>query len=304
MPQDSASASLFDRIMAWIRNLAPGGGRPGSSAPQEEQASRTLPDLDTIDTQDVGGAPSQAMPPPTDHDKPNLAEPIDHSDFDDAAGAYVGGEDYDTISSDPDEVEHVHHAVHGVDDDDDDAADQAIDTSREDRPVDRAPGGEAASQQVTGVPDAYESGEPTERDDATGDTSADHGIPAASLDQADVETADSGPQASPAVDDSPTEAAHFPESAGQMPIGTPDTPHDDGGAIPAGAVRGDGTTHAPEGYPVKAIAASMIYLLPRYPAWASATADICFATEDDAIAAGYRAPGRRGHASHGDTSGE
>jgi hypothetical protein len=63
--------------------------------------------------------------------------------------------------------------------------------------------------------------------------------------------------------------------------------------IGTGAVRGDGTTSTPEGYPVKGNASSKIYHLPHFPSYASTKAEFCFATEQDAINAGFRAPGRR-----------
>lgn len=69
----------------------------------------------------------------------------------------------------------------------------------------------------------------------------------------------------------------------------------DGGAdsVPEGAVRGDGTTDTPPGYPIKGNASSKIYHLPEYPSYKGTKAEYCFATEEDAIAAGYRAPGKR-----------
>jgi hypothetical protein len=67
----------------------------------------------------------------------------------------------------------------------------------------------------------------------------------------------------------------------------------DDGDLPAGAVRGDGTTNTPEGYPIKGNSSSMIYHLPHFPSYANTKAEYCFATEDDAVAAGYRAPGKR-----------
>ena len=63
--------------------------------------------------------------------------------------------------------------------------------------------------------------------------------------------------------------------------------------VPAGAVRGDGGTEPPAGYPVKGNANSMIYHLPSFPSYKSTKAEYYFASEDDAIAAGYRAPGKR-----------
>ncbi len=63
--------------------------------------------------------------------------------------------------------------------------------------------------------------------------------------------------------------------------------------MPVGAVRGDGTTDTPDGYPVKGNASSMIYHLPSFPSYKSTKAEFCFATEQDALNAGYRAPGKR-----------
>ncbi|MDQ4044375.1 MAG: hypothetical protein M3173_02865 [Chloroflexota bacterium] len=83
---------------------------------------------------------------------------------------------------------------------------------------------------------------------------------------------------------------------------TPQALADDGGAgsastraddAPAGAVRGDGTTSTPPGYPVKGNANSMIYHLPSFPSYGGTKPEFCFATEQDAINAGYRAPGKR-----------
>ncbi|MDQ4099958.1 MAG: hypothetical protein M3121_05625 [Chloroflexota bacterium] len=62
---------------------------------------------------------------------------------------------------------------------------------------------------------------------------------------------------------------------------------------PRGAVRGDGSEHCPPGYPVKGNANSKIYHLPEMSSYAATKAEFCFATEDDAVGAGYRAP-RRG----------
>ncbi len=80
-----------------------------------------------------------------------------------------------------------------------------------------------------------------------------------------------------------------------------------GESAPAGSVPGDGGTEAPEGYPVKGNANSMVYHLPDFPSYAGTKAEHYFATEEDAIAAGYRAPGnvrRTGDATSRPTSGE
>ncbi len=82
-----------------------------------------------------------------------------------------------------------------------------------------------------------------------------------------------------------------PPARSERAAASPDAGTDTG--MPAGAVRGDGTTDTPPGYPVKGNANSKIYHLPAFPSYKSTKAEFCFATEQDAIAAGYRAPGRR-----------
>jgi hypothetical protein len=61
----------------------------------------------------------------------------------------------------------------------------------------------------------------------------------------------------------------------------------------AGAVRGDGTSNTPPGYPVKGNGSSMIYHTPEMPSYRGTKPEWCFATEEDAIAAGFRAPRAR-----------
>ncbi|MEJ7900238.1 MAG: trigger factor [Thermomicrobiales bacterium] len=61
----------------------------------------------------------------------------------------------------------------------------------------------------------------------------------------------------------------------------------------AGAVRGDGTADAPDDYPIKGNADSMIYHAPDSGSYANTIAEWHFATEDDAVNAGFRAPANR-----------
>src|SRR5665811_1226645 len=65
------------------------------------------------------------------------------------------------------------------------------------------------------------------------------------------------------------------------------------GTGPEGSVRGDGTSNTPDGYPIKGNASSKIYHMPGMPSYNGTKPEWCFATEEDAIAAGYRAPGGR-----------
>ncbi len=63
-------------------------------------------------------------------------------------------------------------------------------------------------------------------------------------------------------------------------------------AVPAGAVAGDGSATCPPDHPIKGNAGSMIYHLPGQPSYDRTVAEFCFASEQDAEAAGYRAPKR------------
>lgn len=58
-------------------------------------------------------------------------------------------------------------------------------------------------------------------------------------------------------------------------------------------VRGDGTVDCPESHPVKAKVSSMIYYVPENGHYGLTVPDVCFASDADAQAAGYRPP-RRG----------
>lgn len=64
-------------------------------------------------------------------------------------------------------------------------------------------------------------------------------------------------------------------------------------AIEPDWVRGDGSDECPESHPIKAKASSMIYYVPESGHYSLTLPDVCFASPEDAIAAGYRAP-RRG----------
>lgn len=57
---------------------------------------------------------------------------------------------------------------------------------------------------------------------------------------------------------------------------------------PANSVRGDGTPNCPEGYPIKGNARSKIYHTPADSSYEGTIPEFCFATEDDARAAGFR----------------
>ncbi len=62
----------------------------------------------------------------------------------------------------------------------------------------------------------------------------------------------------------------------------------DGAELPKGAVAGTGETDCIEGFPIKGNASSMIYHVPGSSSYDRTIPEMCFATEDDAVAAGYR----------------
>lgn len=57
--------------------------------------------------------------------------------------------------------------------------------------------------------------------------------------------------------------------------------------LPNGAVAGDGSVDCPEGFPLKGNASSMLYHAPGTPSYDATIPEMCFATDDDAVAAGY-----------------
>ena len=59
---------------------------------------------------------------------------------------------------------------------------------------------------------------------------------------------------------------------------------------PPNAVRGDGTTTCPAGYPVKGNADSGIYHTPDSPAYGQTIPEFCFASTSAAEVGGFRAP--------------
>jgi hypothetical protein len=60
-------------------------------------------------------------------------------------------------------------------------------------------------------------------------------------------------------------------------------------SAPEGSVRGDGTAVCPADYPIKGNAKSRIYHRPTDPSYDNTVPEFCFATEDAAKAAGFRA---------------
>jgi hypothetical protein len=67
-----------------------------------------------------------------------------------------------------------------------------------------------------------------------------------------------------------------------------------------GQVEGDGSRDCPEKFPIKGNSSSMIYHLPGGRSYDQTIPEVCFATEDDAAAAGYRAS--KAGAAHADAN--
>ena len=61
-------------------------------------------------------------------------------------------------------------------------------------------------------------------------------------------------------------------------------------SVPEGAVRGDGSTACPEAFPIKGNATSRIYHQPGTASYERTVPELCFASEEAAETAGFRAP--------------
>ena len=112
---------------------------------------------------------------------------------------------------------------------------------------------------------------------------------------------DSGGSASAQAGTATTSADATAPAAGQPSASTADasqaqsgtgtaTAQVDDPTLPAGAVRGEGSNTCPEAYPIKGNAGSMIYHLPGQPSYDRTVPEFCFATIEEAEAAGFRAP--------------
>lgn len=75
------------------------------------------------------------------------------------------------------------------------------------------------------------------------------------------------------------------------------------GSGPGGSVRGDETGSCPADFPIKGNSSSKVYHVPGIPSHQGTKAEWCFATEEQAQAAGYRPPGQRNRGGSGASSG-
>ncbi|MBA3450801.1 MAG: Re/Si-specific NAD(P)(+) transhydrogenase subunit alpha [Chloroflexia bacterium] len=96
----------------------------------------------------------------------------------------------------------------------------------------------------------------------------------------------------PAPSEAPVSTAAGQTSTSDAVSGSTETKNSEGdaAAIPDGAVAGDGTSDCPGDFPIKGNASSQIYHEPGSGSYGRTIAELCFATADDAEAAGFRAP--------------
>ncbi len=112
--------------------------------------------------------------------------------------------------------------------------------------------------------------------------------------EAEDQTAAIGIAAVPATkDQEPAEGAADAESDAGADRASDEASHGgvegESGDLPQGAVQGTGEAECVEGYPIKGNASSMIYHGPGSSSYDRTIPEMCFATEEAAEAAGYRA---------------
>jgi hypothetical protein len=141
------------------------------------------------------------------------------------------------------------------------------------------------------APDGAGNLEATAGDDYSAERSADMAAgtsPESTTTSAIGDEMASGEEADDLVGEPPTES---PAPGVAVDMGAETEPEGSGGH--PGAVRGDGTADTPPGYPIKGNASSMIYHTPDMPSYRGTKPEWCFATVEDAQAAGFRAPRAR-----------
>ena len=82
--------------------------------------------------------------------------------------------------------------------------------------------------------------------------------------------------------------------AAERQAGSPADAGDSDAAVPMGAIAGDGTANCPPDFPIKGNRQSRIYHRPGQSSYASTVAEFCFASEEAAEVAGFRASRSRG----------
>lgn len=108
-----------------------------------------------------------------------------------------------------------------------------------------------------------------------------------------------------ATEEAPMGLAAAPEAEVSAEVTpAPEAESGEGISVPAGAVAGTGEYDCAEGYPIKGNASSKIFHAPGQSSYERTIPELCFATEEDAIAAGYRASKSAGKATDGETGEE
>ncbi len=105
------------------------------------------------------------------------------------------------------------------------------------------------------------------------------------------DTAATSSETSEAEDDGSVDESPVAEQSGVSAAGVAGGSNSRGSDMP-GAVRGDGTNTCPVDFPIKGNANSKIYHTPGRDSYENTVPEWCFATEEDAVNAGYRAPKR------------
>jgi hypothetical protein len=104
-------------------------------------------------------------------------------------------------------------------------------------------------------------------------------------------TAATSSETSEAEDDGSVDESPVAEQSGVSAAGVAGGSNSRGSDMP-GAIRGDGANTCPVDFPIKGNANSKIYHTPGRASYENTVPEWCFATEEDAVNAGYRAPKR------------
>jgi hypothetical protein len=106
-----------------------------------------------------------------------------------------------------------------------------------------------------------------------------------------------------AIEDEGTPLSTLPRE--HVPLTADPSPATDRSAAtgPGGSIRGDANGSCPAEYPIKGNSSSKIYHVPDVASYAGTKAEWCFASEEQAQAAGYRPPGQRNRGAGGRNAG-
>ena len=111
------------------------------------------------------------------------------------------------------------------------------------------------------------------------------------------ETVEADATVADTAEEAPMGLAAAPEAEPATEITpAPEAEAGEGITVPEGAVAGPGGQDCVEGYPIKGNASSKIFHVPGQSSYERTIPELCFATEEDAIAAGYRASKSAGKA--------